>query len=135
MDTAEGWMVENQVADGLTGRQVERARGGCFPSFSAMEPGGDTVPHRCSRQPLAINQATRMMVSCLTAALMVLCCGMGAYSQEYSIPEKDRRGVQIHQLTGHYRLSPPATLEQWLKRAQYLREHILVCAGLWPLPE
>ncbi|MDP4129549.1 MAG: prolyl oligopeptidase family serine peptidase [Bacteroidota bacterium] len=27
------------------------------------------------------------------------------------------------------------TKTEWEKRKQYLREHILVCAGLWPLPE
>ncbi len=27
------------------------------------------------------------------------------------------------------------TKDEWEKRKQYLREHILVCAGLWPMPE
>jgi len=30
---------------------------------------------------------------------------------------------------------PPATKEEWQARAKYLREQILVAAGLWPLPD
>src|SRR5664279_2691537 len=25
--------------------------------------------------------------------------------------------------------------EEWVRRKEYLKEHILVCAGLWPMPE
>lgn len=34
-----------------------------------------------------------------------------------------------------YQMPLYASLEDWEARKRYLREHILVCAGLWPLPE
>src|SRR5204863_7780482 len=31
-------------------------------------------------------------------------------------------------------VTPPSSKEDWRKRAHYLREQVLVAAGLWPLP-
>ena len=52
-----------------------------------------------------------------------------------SPPSFDRRTQEVRLLTTRY--DPPLfrTKEEWLARAQYLRQHILVCAGLWPMPE
>lgn len=34
----------------------------------------------------------------------------------------------------HFELSPCATRDEWVHRADYLRQRILCCCGLWPLP-
>ncbi|HEU0049118.1 MAG TPA: hypothetical protein VFQ43_16120, partial [Nitrososphaera sp.] len=56
-------------------------------------------------------------------------------SQEGSLPDVDRRATEIRNLDMPYTFQPPKTKEEWLARAQYLRQQILVSAGLWPLPE
>jgi len=35
----------------------------------------------------------------------------------------------------HYQLPRFKDREEWLDRARYLRQHILICCGLWPTPE
>ncbi|PYV91532.1 MAG: hypothetical protein DMG05_07080 [Acidobacteria bacterium] len=56
-------------------------------------------------------------------------------SQEGSLPEVDQRALEIRNLDMPYTFQPYKTKEEWLVRAKYLRQQILVSAGLWPLPE
>lgn len=37
-------------------------------------------------------------------------------------------------LSGYFPFSPPSTIEEWEKRAAYVRRQILVSQGLWPMP-
>jgi dienelactone hydrolase len=56
-------------------------------------------------------------------------------SQDCSIPEVDRRAVEIRNLDMPYVFRPYKSKEEWLARARQLRHQVLVSAGLWPLPE
>jgi dienelactone hydrolase len=56
-------------------------------------------------------------------------------SQEGPVPELDRRAIEIRNLDTPYTFQPSKTKEEWLTRAKYLRQQILVSTGLWPLPE
>jgi dienelactone hydrolase len=47
---------------------------------------------------------------------------------------KDRRLGPMKDLNGYFPLSPPATKEAWLVRAEQVRRQILVAMGLWPMP-
>jgi dienelactone hydrolase len=57
-----------------------------------------------------------------------------ALAQE-TIPRLDRRAVEIRTLDTPYTFTPYADREAWLARARFLREQVLVSAGLWPMPE
>jgi dienelactone hydrolase len=47
---------------------------------------------------------------------------------------KDRRLGPMKDLNGYFPLSPPATKEAWLARAEQVRRQVLVATGLWPMP-
>ncbi|GAA4312347.1 alpha/beta hydrolase family protein [Compostibacter hankyongensis] len=47
---------------------------------------------------------------------------------------RDERLLTMRGIDNIYQM-PAYSLEDWKARKQYLREHILVCAGLWPMPE
>ncbi|MCI0622263.1 MAG: acetylxylan esterase [Acidobacteria bacterium] len=57
------------------------------------------------------------------------------HCQDRLIPEVDRRAVEIRHLNMPYTFQPYRTKEEWLARAKYLRQQILVSSGLWPIPE
>jgi hypothetical protein len=58
-----------------------------------------------------------------------------AYSQD-NIPSADRRLIpSVSSRQTKYPLPAFHTRTEWLGRAKYLREHILVSTGLWPMPE
>ncbi len=59
----------------------------------------------------------------------------GSFSQEARLPQVDRRAVEIRDLDTPCAFQPPKTKEEWLTRAEYLRQQILMSAGLWPAPE
>lgn len=46
----------------------------------------------------------------------------------------DRRLGPMKDLNGYFPLSPPATKEAWLARAEQVRRQLLVATGLWPMP-
>ena len=58
-----------------------------------------------------------------------------ARGQEEAIPPVDRRAVEVRTLNTPYAFTPYADKDAWLARARFLREQILVSAGLWPMPE
>ena len=55
--------------------------------------------------------------------------------QEEAIPPVDRRAVEVRTLDTPYTFTPYRDKEAWLARARFLREQVLVSAGLWPMPE
>ncbi len=52
-----------------------------------------------------------------------------------TIPPVDRRAVEVRTLDTPCTFTPYADKEAWLARARFLREQVLVSAGLWPMPE
>jgi dienelactone hydrolase len=70
-------------------------------------------------------------------ALLLVVCGTtpAARSQGETVPAVDRRAVEIRDLNTPYTFTPYADREAWLARARFLREQILVSAGLWPMAE
>src|ERR1700722_13113359 len=46
----------------------------------------------------------------------------------------DSRTTKLRTLNDYAPLKPPATLEEWNRRRQELREQVLVANGLWPMP-
>ena len=47
----------------------------------------------------------------------------------------DRRAVEIRESGTPWTLRSYASRAEWETRAAHIRQHILACAGLWPLPE
>jgi hypothetical protein len=47
---------------------------------------------------------------------------------------KDVRLGALRDLNSYFPFAPPASIEEWQRRAQDLREHLLVTCGLWPEP-
>src|SRR5262245_12876191 len=64
----------------------------------------------------------------ILAAVLV---GMEAKAQAEAADPRLSKFRTLYQGSG---FTPPANKEDWQKRAQYLREQVLVAAGLWPLP-
>ena len=58
-----------------------------------------------------------------------------ARAQDETVPRVDRRAVEIRTLDTPYTFTPYAEKDAWLARARFLRERVLVSAGLWPMPE
>ncbi len=58
-----------------------------------------------------------------------------ARAQDDAIPRVDRRAIEIRTLDTPYAFTPYTDKDVWLTRARFLREQILVSAGLWPMPE
>jgi hypothetical protein len=52
-----------------------------------------------------------------------------------TIPTVDRRAVDVRTLNTPYAFTPYPDAAAWLARARFLREQVLVSAGLWPMPE
>ncbi len=61
-------------------------------------------------------------------ALVVLLCVTVTASAE------DVRHQPLKDLNGYFPFNPPASLEQWETRKEYVRRQILVATGLWPMP-
>lgn len=47
---------------------------------------------------------------------------------------EDVRNQPLKDLDGYFPFHPPASLEQWELRKEYVRKQILVATGLWPMP-
>ena len=58
-----------------------------------------------------------------------------ARAQDETVPRVDRRAVEVRTLDTPYTFTPYADKDAWLARARFLREQVLVSAGLWPMPE
>src|SRR5665647_950462 len=48
---------------------------------------------------------------------------------------RDERLLVSNGIKTIYNMPAYASKEEWEKRKKYLKEHILVCSGLWPLPK
>src|SRR4051812_31899863 len=49
-------------------------------------------------------------------------------------PAQDRRAVELREMDAVYAFTQPRDRAAWDARAAELRLHVLVSAGLWPLP-
>ena len=49
--------------------------------------------------------------------------------------QDDARIGRVLDENSHFELAPCTDREVWLRRAHYLRQRILCCCGLWPVPE
>jgi dienelactone hydrolase len=58
-----------------------------------------------------------------------------AGAQDETVPRVDRRAVEVRTLDTPYTFTPDADKDAWLARARFLREQVLVSAGLWPMPD
>lgn len=90
----------------------------CFPRL----PGWNTRTKRQTRRPRLV---TLMR---LVLAVFVLLGFSRAASAE------DVRRQPLKDLNGYFPFQPPATLQAWESRKEYVRRQILVAAGLWPMP-
>src|SRR5436190_8320235 len=84
-------------------------------------------------QELSMNVPTSFTLLTLVSFLILF--STVHVSQEGSLPEVDQRALEIRNLDMPYTFQPYKTKEEWLVRAKYLRQQILVSTGLWPLPE
>ena len=83
-----------------------------------------------------------MGLSRLFPAFLLLASAMGAWADEPArtrvLPTgqamSDSRTGKLRTLNDYSPFKPPATLEEWKKRRQELREQVLVANGLWPMP-
>jgi dienelactone hydrolase len=73
-----------------------------------------------------------VILTLLVAAGLV---SLPATAQDEAIPTADRRAVEVRTLDTPVAFAPYADREAWLARARFLREQVLVSAGLWPMPE
>jgi dienelactone hydrolase len=67
--------------------------------------------------------------------LAFLACPLQARAQGDAIPRADRRAIEVRTLDTPYVFTPYVDADAWRARARFLREQILVSAGLWPMPE
>src|SRR5213593_3428888 len=95
---------------------------------------------------LAKNPCSRKLVAHLNSVMMFLLVGMGllfacpsVFAQaprvlpEGTLPN-DVRLQPLKDLDGYFPFTPPASKEEWEKRAERVRRQILVSEGLWPMP-
>jgi dienelactone hydrolase len=79
------------------------------------------------------------MASFRRAALPILAAAslaaLPAHAQDETIPRVDRRAAEVLTLDSPHAFTPYASRAAWLARARFLREQVLVSAGLWPMPE
>ncbi|WP_153556851.1 alpha/beta hydrolase family protein [Roseimaritima sediminicola] len=61
-------------------------------------------------------------------AIAVLLCTSAMVSAE------DVRDRPLKDLNGYFPFHPPASLQQWQQRREFVRRQILVATGLWPMP-
>src|ERR1700730_9898927 len=75
------------------------------------------------------------MTRLVSSICLLLTFSTYLFSQVSVIPSVDRRAVEVRRPDTNLVFEPPGTKEEWMARARYLRQQILVSAGLWPLPE
>jgi len=59
---------------------------------------------------------------------------VGTVARAEDGPGKDPRLSTFRTLYQGSGFVPPSNKEEWQKRAEYLREQVLIAAGLWPMP-
>ncbi|EMI22583.1 Acetyl xylan esterase [Rhodopirellula maiorica SM1] len=67
-------------------------------------------------------------------AFALLLCSVAAVFGSVSVSAEDVRHRPLNDLNGYFPFHPPASLEQWETRKEYVRRQILVATGLWPMP-
>lgn len=67
--------------------------------------------------------------------LVIFCLMCGFICPGNSLWAKELRTIKTRDLNTHYEFRGYATREEWEAWAEYLRRHILVSTGLWPVPE
>ncbi len=77
-------------------------------------------------------------MSRLLLAFVVCCVGSLAAADVKVLPDgrvpADKRLGNLKDLNGYFPLEVPATKEEWTKRADVVRQQVLVSQGLWPMP-
>jgi dienelactone hydrolase len=80
----------------------------------------------------------RLLTTGLSFALSVLAAGSVAGPAPRVLPEAkqpdDVRLQPLKDLDGYFPFKPPASKAEWERRAQRVRQQILVSQGLWPMP-
>lgn len=71
----------------------------------------------------------------LLLAVINVFCFIPGLAQISVVPGVDHRVTEIRHLNMSYSFQTVPTKATWLRRAEYLRQQILVSAGLWPFPE
>src|SRR5690348_8838385 len=66
-------------------------------------------------------------------AVLAVAMGVVARAEENGAG-KDPRLSTFRTLYQGSGFTPPSNKEEWQKRAQYLRQQVLIAAGLWPMP-
>jgi dienelactone hydrolase len=69
-----------------------------------------------------------------TISLFCLIVLANSVTSAQTIPDNDRRLTEIRHLDLTYNFAGYRTKEEWLTRADNLRQQILFSAGLWPMP-
>ena len=75
----------------------------------------------------------RPCAAVLVQSLSLVAAGVPAGAAADAPPALDRR-VEVRTLDTPWSFVPPADASAWRARAAFLREQVLVSAGLWPLP-
>lgn len=73
------------------------------------------------------------------AVMFILVASAPLFAQEKSAKAsastKVGPAIAIKDLNGHFPFTPPASLEQWNRRAEEVRQQLRVSLGLWPMPK
>jgi dienelactone hydrolase len=83
------------------------------------------------------SKSVRAFLNALLPSMVVATAALNAASQPTSshVPERDLRNTEIVNTDTHLPLPQFTSLKEWEKRKTFLREQILVAAGLSPMPE
>ena len=71
---------------------------------------------------------------CVALTLSFLACSLPA-SEQAALPASDQRAKEVRTLNTLRRFPEITSKAAWEKPAKEIREHALVCTGLWPMPE
>lgn len=77
---------------------------------------------------------TRFAAAALALSLLPAALAAGPRVLPAGHLPHDARLQPLKDLDGYFPFTPPATREAWAKRAEQVRQRILVSQGLWPLP-
>ena len=65
---------------------------------------------------------------------LIVAVTMATMARADDAPIKDARLSTFRTLYQGSGFTPPTNKEDWQKRAEYLRQQVLIAAGLWPMP-
>ena len=84
---------------------------------------------------LPISRRTALHVAAATvAAATLMPTRRGEAASPRVVLPNDRRLGELKDLNGYFPWTPPATVAEWEKRAEFVRRQVLVSTGLWPMP-